>query len=148
MTNWIENWITEQVVTTGLSVTSENWRELSEKTGVTALVNMRDEYQDVFVPPPPVAYLWLPVLDHSDPSPEQLLLGAQFIDTVVQLVYKVLINCMVGVGRSATMGAAYLVWIGYSVDEAIHRAEESANLLPLVVSRPALEKFVAILKKN
>ena len=148
MTNWIENWITEQVVITGLRVTSENWCELSEKTGVTALVNMRAEYQDVIVPPPPVAYLWLPVKDHSDPTPEQLLLGVQFINTAVQIGRRVLIHCKVGVGRSATMAAAYLVWTGLSVDEAVHQVEEAATLLPLVVSRSALDGFIGNLEKG
>jgi predicted protein tyrosine phosphatase len=148
MANWIEDWITEQVVTTGTRISPDNWCELAERTGITVVVNMRGEYQDVFISPPPVAYLWLPVEDHFDPTAEQLLLGAQFIDAAVKAGHRVLIHCKVGVGRSATMAAAYLIWTGLSVGEAVRQVEESAALLPLVVSQPVLDRFVAILTKS
>lgn len=145
MADWIENWVTEQVVTTGTRISPDNWCELAERTGVTVVVNMRGEYQDVFISPPPVAYLWLPVEDHRDPTAEQLLLGAQFVEAAVKAGHRVLIHCKVGVGRSATMAAAYLIWTGLSIGQAIRRVEESATLLPLVVSRPVLARFAGML---
>lgn len=138
--------VTDQIVAAGLTITPDRWRELSEELKVTAVVNLRGEYQDVFGPPMPQAYLWLPVTDHTDPSIEQLLTAVQFIDRAVQSGQKVLVHCKMGIGRSPTVAAAYLVWTGLSVSDAIQKVESAAkiSIVKPVVSRFVLNDFVAV----
>jgi len=64
----------------------------------------------LFGVPPPLAYLWLPTEDHTDPSPEQLLLGAQLIHTLVKNGHRVLIHCKMGIHRSPQWVVAYLIY--------------------------------------
>jgi protein-tyrosine phosphatase len=142
-------WITEQIAVSGAAISPGNWRELVEEIGITAVVNMRTEYQDVFAPPLPIAYLWLPVVDHTDPTPEQLLLGAQFIHAAIQANQRVLVHCKMGIGRSPTMAAAYLVWTGCPVDEAIRQVEGTPKRpFGPVIRRITLEAFAAWLQRN
>lgn len=141
------NWITEHVAISGGVITSLSWPEVQTQTGVTAVLNLRAEQEDRFSRPLPLAYLWLPVVDHTDPSIEQLLMAAQFVDAAVNAGHKVLIHCMMGVGRSRTTACAYLIWTGLSVDEAIRRVE--GTLVPEYAPqrRQVLERFAAVLKE-
>ena len=141
-------WVTEQVAISGAAISSGNWHKLVDEMDISAVVNLRSEYQDVFTPPMPIAYLWLPVKDHTNPTLEQLLLGAQFIDTAVQNGQRVLIHCKMGIGRSPTMAAAYLVSTGLSVDEAARQVEGTKSSYGPVVSRITLNKLVANLRKG
>ena len=142
-------WITEQVAVAGAEISSSNWYQLAEEMDVSAVVNLRSEYQDTFTPPMPVAYLWLPVEDHTEPSPAQLLIGAQFIDAAARNGQKVLVHCKMGIGRSPTMVAAYLLWTGLSVDEAIRRVEGTPRPpYGPVVSRITLNGFAASLQRG
>ncbi len=141
------NWITDQLAIGGAAITPDSWHELVDSQKITAIVNLRSEYQDVFTSPHPVAYLWLPVEDFTDPPPEQLLLGVQFIDTLVKANRRVLIHCKMGLGRSPTLAAAYLVWTGLSAEEAIHKVLSQASYITQpVISHYALDKFVTYLK--
>jgi len=143
-------WITEQVAISGAAITAERWPELVEELGISAVVNLRAEYQDVFAAPFPKAYLWLPVIDHTDPTVEQMLSGAQFIDAAVRSGQRVLVHCKMGIGRSPTLAAAYLVWRGATVQEAVERVQADKGLLGIgpVVSRVALREFAAFLENN
>jgi dual specificity MAP kinase phosphatase len=142
-------WVTEQIAVSGAAISSENWREYVEKMRITAVVNMRQEYQDAFAPPLPSAYLWLPVVDHTEPTLGQLLMGAQFIDAAVRAGLRVLVHCRAGIGRSPTTVAAYLVWTGMSVEEAIHQVEGTPRRrFGPVVGRYTLQDFAAYLKEQ
>ncbi|HET9911132.1 MAG TPA: dual specificity protein phosphatase [Anaerolineales bacterium] len=142
------HWITDQVAISGGAITPDNWHEIIDDLKITAVVNLRGEYQDIFTLPNPVAYLWLPVVDFTDPTPEQLLLGVQFIDTAVKANQRVLIHCKMGLGRSPTLAAAYLVWTGLSVDEAVHKVLSLTSYIFTrpVISHYTLDKFVAYVK--
>lgn len=62
-------------------------------------------------------YLWLPVVDHTAPSPEQLQVGVQMLETLVKLGKKVYVHCKNGHGRAPTLVAAYLIGQGKSVEK-------------------------------
>jgi protein-tyrosine phosphatase len=141
------NWITNQVAIGGAAITPDNWHELIDSLKITAVVNLRSEYQDVFTLPIPMAYLWLPVKDFTEPTFEQLWLGVRFIDTVVKSNQRVLIHCKMGLGRSPTLAAAYLVWTGLSVDESIHKVLSLASVITKpVISHYTLNEFAAYIK--
>jgi protein-tyrosine phosphatase len=61
---------------------------------------------------------------------------------------RVLIHCKMGIGRSPTLAAAYLVWTGTSIDEAIRKVEGTKLFYGPVVSQFTLSKFAASLEKN
>ncbi len=142
------NWITEQIAVSGAAITPDRWPQLAEEMGISAVINLRKEHQDVFVQPFPVAYLWLPVEDHTDPTLEQILLGVQFIDTAVQAGKRVLVHCKMGIGRSPTMAAAYFVWKDQTVTDAIRQVEGTRRIMGPVVSRVALNELAAYLKQK
>jgi protein-tyrosine phosphatase len=137
-------WITEYIVTSGAAITAVSWPDLAAKLGVTAVVNLRAEYQDVFSAPAPLAYLWLPIADHTQPTMHQLLYGARFIHTASQAQQRTLIHCKMGIGRSTTFAAAYLIWQGQELDAAIHQVETTHGYRP-VINRLALTRFVSFL---
>lgn len=63
-------------------------------------------------------YLWLPVVDHTAPTPEQLQVGVTMLETLVKLKKKVYVHCKNGHGRAPTLVAAYLVKQGKTLEEA------------------------------
>jgi len=140
-------WITDQVAIAGAGISHETWQEL-RTYNFEAVVNMRAEHQDIFNPPLPKAYLWIPIEDHTNPSSEQLLLGAQFVDTNVKSGYKVFIHCKMGIHRSATMAVAYLIFTGLSKDDAIRKlAEKGPRLYGTDDDHKTLDAFIKSISK-
>ena len=141
-------WITEQVLIAGAGITENNWKEIVD-LGITAVVNLRTESQDVFGVPPPLAYLWLPTEDHTDPRPEQLLLGAQLIHTLVKNGHRVLIHCKMGIHRSATMVVAYLIYSGLDKEKAISQLKEKGSrLYGTEENHQTLDKFIEFISNE
>ena len=144
------SWITDSMAIGGVGITPETWPDLVAKHRFTAILNLRGEFQDVFCPPLPQVYLWLPVPDNTEPPPEQLLIGVHFIDTAVQSKQRVLVHCKIGIGRSPTMAAAYLIWRGSLIDNAIETVTQAADMVFVrsVISRWTLEEFTAYLNRK
>ncbi|MFA5954927.1 MAG: dual specificity protein phosphatase family protein [Patescibacteria group bacterium] len=76
-------------------------------------------------------YLWLPVIDLTAPSPDQFVIGVQFLKTLVSLNRKVYVHCQMGHGRAPTIVAAYLISQGRSVSEAIAFIKERRPVIHL-----------------
>ena len=79
--------------------------------GVRAVVNLQAEYSG-----PVRAYtehqieqLWLPVIDHTEPSLQILIDAVAFIGHHRALKHRVLVHCKGGHGRSAAVAAAWLI---------------------------------------
>ena len=90
-----------------------------EKWGISALLNLRIEWDDRWMNIHAPHYLWLPAIDGTPPVYEQLVRGAQFIQTQVEAGRSIYVHCAAGLGRGPTMVTAYLVAQGLSVGEAI-----------------------------
>jgi len=112
-----------------------------EDYGVTALINMRSEYDY-----PEQAelrglkYLRLPTDDNGAPSIKDLNAGVRFIREELSGGGKVYIHCWEGLGRSATMAAAYYVSEGKTPLEAWH---EIRHVRPFIrPTRVQLEKLL------
>jgi hypothetical protein len=86
--------------------------------GITAVVNMRDEADDEHRGVALDAYLWLPTIDDSAPTLDDLARGVKFIAEQRSAGRGVYIHCASGVGRAPTMAAAYLVSQGADPEEA------------------------------
>ena len=89
------------------------------KYGITGVINMRSEYnytlhKDLIN----IHLLLLPTDDNEAPTLEHLHQGVDFIRAQVEEGGKVYIHCWEGLGRSATMAAAYYVSVGDSIDDA------------------------------
>lgn len=110
--------------------------------GITAVVNMRAEFDDQAVGIAPPRYLHLPVEDDAAPTIEQLLAGVQFIADTIARGGKVYIHCGAGVGRAATMAAAYFISTGLTPAEAWRRLQAARPFIkPTAVQLAQLEHF-------
>ena len=102
----------------GGQINAAGWRWLAAR-GITAVVNMRSEFDDAVHGIAPDAYVWLPTPDDHAPTMQQLRSGVGFINQVIQQGGKVYVHCASGVGRAPTMAAAYLISTGMRAEEAI-----------------------------
>jgi protein tyrosine phosphatase (PTP) superfamily phosphohydrolase (DUF442 family) len=93
------------------------WPRLAAR-GVTAVVNLRVEFDDNDAGIAPPRYLYLPTVDDNPPTLEQLHTGVAFIAEEIARGGGVYVHCGSGVGRAATMAAAYLVSTGLTPDQA------------------------------
>jgi protein-tyrosine phosphatase len=117
------------------------WRRLSA-AGVTSVLNMRSEFCDREAGIAPAQYLRLPTIDDEAPTPEQLREGVAFIRQQVAQGGGVYVHCKAGMGRAATMVAAYLVTQGLGPDEAwasIRRVRPFIR--PTALQRAAIEAW-------
>lgn len=96
---------------------ARGWPRLQAR-GITAVINLRDEFDDAEAGIAPDAYLYLPTLDDTPPRMEDLCRGVHFIEQVIESGGRVYVHCMFGVGRSVTLVAAYLVSQGITPAEA------------------------------
>ena len=65
------------------------------------------------------SYLWLPVKDHTAPSPLQFKVGIAALNELVKAKKKVYIHCEKGHGRAPTLVAGYFISQGMTHNEAI-----------------------------
>ncbi len=123
------------------------WRRLARR-GVTAVVNMRTEFDDNHAGIAPARYLYLPTVDDLPPSLEDLYTGVAFITEEIARGGGVYIHCGAGVGRAPAMAAAYLVSTGLSPEEAWARIRA---VRPFIRPRPAqveqIETFATALRR-
>jgi predicted protein tyrosine phosphatase len=117
------------------------WRRLARR-GITAVVNMRVEYDDRAAGIAPPRYLHLPTVDDDAPTLDQLQAGVAFIAKEVARGGRVYVHCGAGVGRAATMAVAYLIHTGLTPREAWARVRQVRPFIrPTVVQVRQIEHF-------
>jgi predicted protein tyrosine phosphatase len=89
--------------------------------GIEYDVNLRIEFDDAEHDLALPHYCYLPTIDDDAVSLEHLYQGIAFIKDAHQNGGKVYIHCAGGVGRAPTMGAAYLMSTGLSLDQALEK---------------------------
>jgi protein tyrosine phosphatase (PTP) superfamily phosphohydrolase (DUF442 family) len=115
-----------------------------KRRGITAVVNMRDEFDDQAAGSAFPHYLHLPTVDDQAPTLEHLRLGAAFIAQEIEHGGQVYVHCGSGIGRAATMAAAYLVATGFSTEEAWSQIREARPFIrPTPVQVERLQEFAA-----
>jgi protein tyrosine phosphatase (PTP) superfamily phosphohydrolase (DUF442 family) len=119
------------------------WPRLAAR-GITAVVNLRIEFDDAAVGIAPPRYLYLPTVDDEPPTLEQLHEANAFIAEEIARGGRVYVHCGAGVGRAATTAAAYLVSAGLAPDLAWARIRAAR---PFIRPNPAqaaqVERFAA-----
>ncbi len=96
----------------GLFVGGQHFRyglQRMRALGLTAVVNLRREWDDAARGLALDAYLHLPVTDDAPPTVDDFRRGAAFITAQRRLGRGVYVHCASGVGRAPTMAAAYLM---------------------------------------
>ena len=93
------------------------WSRMKAR-GITAVVNMRVEFDDQEAGIAPPRYLHLRVVDDQAPTLKQLRTGCGFIAEEVAREGTVYVHCGSGIGRAATMAAAYLISTGRTEEDA------------------------------
>jgi protein tyrosine phosphatase (PTP) superfamily phosphohydrolase (DUF442 family) len=127
----------------GGQYSKRGWPALQAR-GVTAVVNMRDEFDSEQAGLAPANYLYLPTVDDDAPTLEQLRQGSAFIAEQIANGGGVYVHCKSGVGRAATMAAAYLMSTGMSQEEAWTQIRASRPFVrPTAVQLEQLNRFGA-----
>ncbi len=131
----------------GGQVSLRGWRTL-QKWGVKALVNMRVEWDDRKLGIQTPYYLWLPTIDGTPPTVEQLARGAKFIHEQACENRPVYVHCAAGLGRSPTQVIAYLMTRGYSIPDAIDFVDRRRPFISLSPKQHMrLEEFAEYMAK-
>lgn len=93
------------------------WERLTAR-GITAVVNLRIEFDDNDAGIAPERYLYLPTVDDDPPTLEHLRSAVAFMTEEIERGGGVYVHCGAGVGRAPTTAAAYLVSTGLTPEEA------------------------------
>ena len=110
--------------------------------GVTAVVNMRIEYDDAQAGVASDRHLHLPVEDDTAPTLEQLHTGSRFIAAEIERGGVVYVHCGSGIGRAPTMAAAYFITVGLTAEEALdHIRARRPFIRPTAVQLEQLARF-------
>lgn len=107
-----------QYIFLGGQISLGGWHVL-QRWGVQALVNMRVEWDDRKSGIETPYYLWLPTIDGTPPTVEQLARGAKFIHEQTLAARPIYVHCAAGLGRSPTQVIAYMMTRGLPSDDAI-----------------------------
>ncbi len=89
-----------------------------QAAGISAILNLRRDHDDRQLSRVPQRYLWLPTLDNTPPTMDDLQCGVDFIHAEIAKGGTVYVHCRAGVGRAPTMVACYLVSMGMKPDNA------------------------------
>jgi predicted protein tyrosine phosphatase len=115
-----------------------------EARGITSVVDMRTEFDDLAAGIAPPRYLHLRVVDDQPPTVEQLRDGCAFIAEELAQEGVVYVHCGSGIGRAATMAAAYLICTGNTEQEAwalVRRARPFIRPTPTQLAQ--IQRFAA-----
>jgi atypical dual specificity phosphatase len=121
-----------------------DWEALSQE-GVSAVVNLQHEQQDVWSPHERInGYLWLPAPDGMAPGLGQLMQGVDFMRAAIRSGQKVFVHCKAGQGRAPLLCACYLIAEGATPLEAIRHVREARPRTLLTPDQSArLREFAA-----
>lgn len=87
-------------------------------------------------------FLWLPVKDHYAPTQKQLDLGVLTMQFFMENGIKFYCHCKNGHGRAPTLVAAYFIYTGMEVNEAVEFVKSKRPSIHLEDSQyRALEEF-------
>ena len=118
--NYPLRWITTEVAI-GYAPRSPSDLDTVRGHGINAVINLCAECYDLASIEADAGFnvYALPVIDEGARSLEELLKGLAHMDTLLEAGAKTLVHCRYGIGRTGTFAAAFLLWRGYSMNEAL-----------------------------
>ena len=117
------------------------WRRMKAR-GITAVLNLRIEFDDAEAGLAPPRYLHLPTVDDGAPTLEHLSEGAAFIAGELARSGSVYVHCGSGIGRAPTVAAAYLITTGLMPEQAWARIRARRPFIrPTAVQVQQIERF-------
>ena len=120
-----------------------------ERRGIHHSVSLRAEMDDAERGLALAHYCYLPTVDGEAPTLQHLREGVAFIAWVVEKGGKVYIHCEGGVGGAPTMAAAYLIYLGHSVDSALALIRAARPFIDLSSAQmQQLARFEEIQRKD
>jgi len=141
------HWLTDQVAVGGC-FPLQRARDLAERHGISAVVDLRAEARDDdrLLREAGIELLHLPTADFEPASHEHLEAGVAFVRERLEHGEKVLIHCQHGIGRSALLALCVLVDLGFEPLAALaHAKDRRAAVSP---SRSQYEGWAAWLKSR
>ena len=118
------------------------------RDGVRAVVNLQAEYEgpiDAYAElHPPIVQLRIPVIDHVEPTVEQLEIAVAFIAEHRALGERVLVHCKGGHGRSAAVAMAWLISSpggSHTPEDAQQRLSSVRHVRTSLARQPAITEF-------
>jgi predicted protein tyrosine phosphatase len=117
-----------------------------QRLGIHSSVNLRSEFDDQAHGLALDNSCYLPTVDRTAPTLEQLREGIDFIRRALATGGKVYIHCQAGVGRAPTLAAAYLVSEGVSVEEALETIRHVRPFLDMTPSQVEQLRLLAGLR--
>lgn len=123
-------------------------KRVLEREGITAVVNLRTEFDDAAHGLAFPHYCYLPTIDDDSPSVEHFQRGVDFVATQIAAGGKVYIHCKAGVGRAPTLAAAYFIAQGDSLDAAIARIKQTRPFITITPPQmAALRTYAAAIEQ-
>ncbi len=118
------SWITQNLAVGG-RIRPEDIPALA-RTGITYVIDTRSEHRDDVeaLAKEHIQLLYLPTRDTQAMSIEQMMEGAQWTHQAMQQNGRVLIHCEHGVGRSALLACAVLVYEGMHAQDALQLVQQ------------------------
>jgi len=104
----------------GMRKPAANELEALKAEGIGAIVSVMDDPSNLdLYAAAQIPYRWLPTTGGQAPTQEQIDEFCQFVDAQHQAGIAVAVHCSSGRRRTATFLGAYLIWQGFSYEEAI-----------------------------
>ncbi len=117
------------------------WARMKAR-GITAVVNLRVEFDDAEAGLAPPRYLHLPTIDDEAPTLDHLSEGAAFIAGELAAGGSVYVHCGSGIGRAPTVAAAFLITTGLAPEQAWARIRAHRPFIrPTAVQIQQIERF-------
>jgi protein-tyrosine phosphatase len=117
------------------------------RAGITATVSMRAEYDDEKHGLTLTKHHYLPTVDNTAPTLEQLQEGVAFIRGIISADGTVYIHCASGVGRAPSMAAAYLISEGLPLDDAVKQIKQARPFIRILPDQMArLREYEALIR--
>jgi protein-tyrosine phosphatase len=107
-----------------LSPACDDWAPICEQHGLSAVIDLEAGLDSgIPVHPNRVIYVYFPFADEDVPSLHKLHAVARLGATLVEAGERVLVNCQMGLNRSALVAGLVLVYNGLSGEEAVLRLQ-------------------------
>ncbi len=119
--SWVE---TDRLAASAYPYTLANLQWLRNE-GIDLIITLtEDELDKGLLNQTGLLNVHIPIPDMTAPSLDQLVLSNQMIQKANSAGMKVNVHCLYGQGRTGTVLAAYLIGLGFPLEEAIQRIRQ------------------------